>query len=113
MSVTTRLHGDVAILTVTGRLDTEDTQGLEQYVLKALEEGKNKVVFDFTELDYINSSGLRVLVMAYQRLRKSQGTVAVCGLKDYILEVFEISGYDKLFTLCQSTSDLLQEAPPA
>ncbi|GAB7080600.1 STAS domain-containing protein [Megalodesulfovibrio paquesii] len=113
MSVTTRQLGDAAILTVTGRLDTEDTQGLEQYVLKALEEGKTKVIFDFAELDYINSSGLRVLVMAYQRLKKSEGLVAVCGLKDYILEVFEISGYDKLFTLCGDASELLQEAPSA
>ncbi len=110
MSVTTREHGDVAIVEVTGRLDTEDTQGLEAHVLTALEAGKTGVVFDFSDLDYINSSGLRVLVMAYQRLKKAEGLVAVCGLKDYIQEVFEISGYDKLFTLCPHVDDALPKA---
>lgn len=107
MSVTTREHGNFAIVVVTGRLDTEDTQGLEQTVIDALEAGKKGMVFDFSELDYINSSGLRVLVMAYQRLKKADGVVAVCGLKDYILEVFEISGYDKLFTLCAQVDEAL------
>ena len=89
----------VTVLTVDGNLDGEGTQDLEDKVVALLENGTDKLLFDFSGLDYINSSGLRVLVLAYQRLKKSSGTVAICGIKDYIQEVFEVSGYDKIFPL--------------
>jgi len=89
----------VTILAVDGNLDGDGTQTLEDRVIALLEDGETKLLFDFSGLDYINSSGLRVLVLAYQRLRKASGTVAICGIKDYIQEVFEVSGYDKIFPL--------------
>lgn len=89
----------VIVLAVDGNLDGEGTQDLEEKVVALLENGTDKLLFDFSDLDYINSSGLRVLVLAYQRLKKSSGTVAICGIKDYIQEVFEVSGYDKIFPL--------------
>lgn len=89
----------VTILAVDGSLDAEETQILEARVLALLEAGETSLLFDFSGLDYINSSGLRVLVLAYQRLKKAAGKVAICGIKDYIQEVFEVSGYDRIFPL--------------
>ncbi len=97
----------VVILAVDGNLDGEGTQALEEQVLSLLESGSTKLLFDFSSLDYINSSGLRVLVLAYQRLRKDSGVVAICGVKDYIQEVFEVSGYDKIFPLYPARADAL------
>ena len=97
----------VIVLAVDGNLDAEGTQSLEEKVLALLESGETRLLFDFTGLDYINSSGLRVLVLAYQRLKKSKGTVAICGVKDYIQEVFEVSGYDKIFPLYPARPDAL------
>ena len=89
----------ITVLAVDGNLDGDGTQALEEKVIALLESGETKLLFDFSSLDYINSSGLRVLVLAYQRLKKNSGTVAICGIKDYIQEVFEVSGYDKIFPL--------------
>jgi anti-sigma B factor antagonist len=97
----------VVILSVDGNLDGEGTQDLENEVVAQLENGTTKLLFDFSGLDYINSSGLRVLVLAYQRLKKKSGTVAICGIKDYIQEVFEVSGYDKIFPLYPSKGEAL------
>jgi anti-sigma B factor antagonist len=80
---------------------------MEEKVLALLEGGETKLLFDFSGLDYINSSGLRVLVLAYQRLKKKEGIVAICGVKDYIQEVFEVSGYDKIFPLYSIRADAL------
>ena len=46
-------------------------------------------------------------MLAYQRLKKASGKVAICGVKDYIQEVFEVSGYDKIFPLYGSQADAL------
>ena len=97
----------VTILSVDGNLDADGTQAMEEKVVGLLESGETSLLFDFSGLDYINSSGLRVLVLAYQRLKKASGTVAICGIKDYIQEVFEVSGYDKIFPLYPNKDDAL------
>ncbi|QJT07498.1 STAS domain-containing protein [Oceanidesulfovibrio marinus] len=108
MSVTNSQEGAVTIITVSGRLDSNESQGLEEKVVEVLELGGSKLLFDFNDLEYINSSGLRILVMAYQRLKKkTDGTVAICGLRDYIQEIFEISGYDRLFLIFRNKEDAL------
>ena len=97
----------VIVIAVDGNLDAEGTQDMEEKVLALLENGETRILFDFSGLDYINSSGLRVLVLAYQRLKKNSGIVAICGVKDYIQEVFEVSGYDKIFPLYSLRADAL------
>jgi len=107
MAMNQENENGVTILAVDGNLDAEGTQEMEEKVLALLESGETKLLFDFSGLDYINSSGLRVLVLAYQRLKKASGTVAICGVKDYIQEVFEVSGYDKIFPLYGARADAL------
>lgn len=107
MAMNQENENGVTILAIDGNLDAEGTQAMEEKVLALLESGETKLLFDFSGLDYINSSGLRVLVLAYQRLKKASGTVAICGVKDYIQEVFEVSGYDKIFPLYTVRADAL------
>jgi len=105
MAINQTSENGVIVLTVDGNLDGDGTQVLEEQVVALLESGETKLLFDFSGLDYINSSGLRILVLAYQRLKKASGTVAICGAKDYIQEVFEVSGYDKIFPLYPARKD--------
>jgi anti-sigma B factor antagonist len=99
VALTESRENGITILAVNGTLDAEGTRAMEEKVLALLEAGETSLLFDFSGLDYINSSGLRILVLAYQRLKKASGRVAICGVKDYIQEVFEVSGYDKIFPL--------------
>ena len=92
-------HTDAAIFQIKGRLDSTSTLELEQGVSLCLDQGAKNLVLDFSELDYINSAGLRVLVMSYQRLLPQGGRVMVCGVKDYIAEIFTISGYNRIFSM--------------
>lgn len=99
MAVSANKENDVVVLTVSGRLDAEGNAAMEQVVLQALEDGDRRLLFDFENLDYINSSGLRVLIMAYQRLKPLEGRVGICSIRDYIQEIFEISGYNRIFAI--------------
>lgn len=90
-------HPDAAIFHIKGRLDSASTPDLEQRVVVCLDQGTRNLILDFSELDYINSAGLRVLVMSYQHLMPLGGQVMVCGVRDYIAEIFTISGYDRIF----------------
>lgn len=108
MGLSQRKEDGVTIFTIHGRLDAEETQELEKKVLEVVDSEDKRLLFDFSELEYINSSGLRVLVMAYQRMKQNKGHVAICNIRDYILEVFEISGYDKIFSIFPSKDEALE-----
>jgi anti-sigma B factor antagonist len=92
-------YPDTTIFHLKGRLDASSTEELEHLILVNLEQGMKNLIMDFSELDYINSAGLRILVMSYQRLQPIGGQVAVCGAKDYIAEIFDISGYNRVFSM--------------
>ncbi|WP_331710492.1 STAS domain-containing protein [Halodesulfovibrio spirochaetisodalis] len=97
------------VLAMSNRLDGSHTQELEAKVEELISGGYSRLLFDFQELDYINSAGLRILVMAYQQLHPNGGKVAVCCARDYIQEVFEISGYDQLFGMYTSRDDAVSD----
>lgn len=108
MQLEQTLTGDIVVFEISGRLDGNTAQEFEQSVLAALENGTTKVVFDCNGLDYINSTGLRVMVMAYQRLHDHKGLIAVCSLKEYIQEIFDISGYDQIFAMHADCSEAVR-----
>lgn len=100
------------MFTLVGKLDGDEAQAFEERVQKNLDQGATKLVFDCQLLDYINSSGLRVLVMGYQRLQAVNGRIAICGLKDYIQEIFDISGYNEIFAMyadCEAAFEELRD----
>lgn len=104
-------HPTATVFRIKGRLDATSTTELEQKVLLSLDRGITYLIMDFSELEYINSAGLRVLVMGYQRLQPSGGQIFVCGVRDYIAEIFDISGYNRIFTMCADASEAMRELP--
>lgn len=102
-------HPSAAVFQVKGRIDASSTPELEKRVLHGLERGVRHLVLDFSELEYINSAGLRVLVMSYQRLSPLGGRVIICGVRDYIAEIFDISGYNRIFSMHPDMDRALRE----
>jgi anti-sigma B factor antagonist len=101
-------HPTATVFRIKGRLDATSTTELEQKVLLRLDRGVTHLIMDFSELEYINSAGLRILVMSYQRLHSRGGQVMVCGVRDYIAEIFEISGYNRIFIMCHDAAQALE-----
>ncbi len=102
-------HPGAAIYHIKGRLDASSTPELEEKVLLSLDRGITHLIMDFSELEYINSAGLRILVMSYQRLLPRGGQVMVCGVRDYIAEIFDISGYNRIFSMYNDTEQAMAE----
>ena len=111
MQVAKKVVGDVAVLEIVGRLDSDGTKNLEDAVLEVISSGVSRMLMDFGQVDYINSSGLRVLLMALQQLKKNGGRLHLCDIKDYMNEVFEISGYNEIFPIYPSQAEALSAFP--
>ena len=108
MQISTRTSNDVHIVAFTGSLDS-GTSPEAQKSLGAVLASAKKVVLDFTELDYISSAGLRVLLGAAKQLRASGGKLGMFGLNQSVREVFDISGFSSILPVYQSEADAIAQ----
>ena len=91
MTITMTRNESELIVAVEGRLDTLTSPELEEKLEPALKDVK-KLIFDFAQLRYISSAGLRVLLTAMQ-IMEEQGEMIVRNVSDDIMDVFEITGF--------------------
>jgi anti-sigma B factor antagonist len=109
MEVIEKKQEGISIVQLLGRLDSNTSPEFEQRLFKVIEDGERSVIVDFGELDYISSAGLRVLLKAAKQLKRSQGKIVLCSMKDYIKEVFEIAGFVALFPIAPSVGDAIKK----
>lgn len=91
MDIIKNLNGDELTVKLVGRLDTTTAPSLEGSISQELANAKS-LVFDFSELDYVSSAGLRVLLACQKQMNK-QGSMCIKHVKDEIYEVFDMTGF--------------------
>ena len=101
-------HGGVLVLSPVGRLDSGNVNAFEAGVMKRIGGGERRLVVDFGRLDFISSSGLRVLLLAAKALKAGSGTLVVCSMKPHIEEVFRVSGFDRFIPVKASRAAALE-----
>lgn len=99
----------ILILSVTGRLDSSTSQDFEDKLIGQIKGGQGRIILDFDRLEYISSAGLRVLLKATREIKNAKGTLVLCAIKDYIQEVFDLSGFASVFPIAQSCDGALQK----
>lgn len=85
-----------------GRLDSASSCDLEAMLVEQLDGGCSGIVLDLSDLDYISSAGLRVILMAGKRLRLSGGRLVLARMRESVRDLFEMSGFLSLFPLADS-----------
>ena len=84
-------------LAIEGRIDTKTAPELEA-ALKGALEGITELEFDFSEVSYISSAGLRVLLIAQKQMNK-QGKMTVLHANEDLMEIFEVTGFSEILTI--------------
>ena len=97
MTIEKNLNGTELTVTITGRLDTTTAPQLEAEFKQSI-NGVEKLVLDFTALEYLSSAGLRVLLAA-QKLMNKQGEMVVRNVNETISEIFEVTGFSDVLTI--------------
>jgi anti-sigma B factor antagonist len=109
MEVLEKRQDGICILELLGRLDSNTSPEFEKKIFEVIDDGTRSVVVNFASLDYISSAGLRVLLKAAKELKRSDGKIVLCSMKDYIKEVFEIAGFVSLFPITSSVVEAVEE----
>ncbi|MBK9248515.1 MAG: STAS domain-containing protein [Ignavibacteria bacterium] len=97
--------GDIRLILLEGRIDSNTSAEAETIIMSVIESGVHKLVVDFGQLDYISSAGLRVFLLAAKLLKKTNGRIALSSMKPHIREVFDMSGFSALFTILPNKED--------
>jgi anti-sigma B factor antagonist len=103
MVIEMRIIGDVRILDCNGKIKLgEGTTAVRRAVLDALEAGTKKIILNFEEIDYIDSSGVGALLSAYASVANAGGKMKLLHLTARIRELLMIT---KLLTVFEAHDD--------
>ena len=109
MEINTRVENDVLIIKIDGRLDAANAPVAEKEINTALEGDQNRLIFDLSGLEYLSSGGLRVILGASKEIRRREGKVALAALKEYVYEIFEVSGFTAMIPIKDTLEDGLKK----
>ena len=85
-------------LSVEGRIDTITSQELDKEISEEL-GNFNSLILDFTDLEYISSAGLRVLIATQKKLKADDIPFVIKNVNDTVNEIFKMSGFDKILKI--------------
>ena len=97
MQIEKKIENSVMTIALGGRLDTLTAPQLEAEIVGKL-DGISELNFDFAELSYISSAGLRVLLSA-QKIMNKQGSMVIRNVCAEIKEIFEVTGFLDILTI--------------
>ncbi len=99
MEIIEKKTGNVSIVALGGRLDAYVSGEVEQKLNALIDADEVHLVVNLERLDYISSSGLRVLLASLKKVRKQEGDIKLAGMRPHIKEVFDIAGFSPLFSV--------------
>ncbi len=99
MEIIGKKIGNVSIVSLGGRLDAYASSELEQKLNTMVEADEVCLVVSLEKLDYISSSGLRVLLASLKNARRREGDIKLACMKPYIKQVFDVAGFSQLFSI--------------
>jgi anti-anti-sigma factor len=99
MEITHKEESDILSIAIKGRLDGLDVSNAERSINELLERSSDRLLFDFSELEYLSSGGLRVILSAAKEIKRRKGRIVLCAMQGYVKEIFEISGFTSLIPI--------------
>lgn len=98
MTIVKNIDGNIASVAPNGMLDTANSPILENELDQILSTCK-VLKLDFSNVDYISSSGLRVLLKAQKKILAENGEMTISNVCNSVKEVFEITGFIEILTI--------------
>lgn len=96
---------ECAVLAVTGELDVATAPQLRQEAVRLTTLGQSRIVIDLSGVDFLDSTGLGVIVGVLKRVRTHGGDLAVAGAEDHVRKVFDITRISDVVSMYDNADD--------
>jgi anti-sigma B factor antagonist len=110
LSLSTRTEGDRTIIEVGGEIDVYTAPRLREQLVDLVADGKYHLVVDMERVDFLDSTGLGVLVGGLKRVRAHDGSLRLVCTQERILKIFRITGLTKVFPIHSSVDEAVNAA---
>ncbi|MFD1824588.1 MULTISPECIES: STAS domain-containing protein [Mumia] len=105
LSLETRALDGFRIVEVAGEIDVYTAPRLREALADLIESGHHHVIVDVEKVDFLDSTGLGVLVGGLKRVRAYDGSLDVVCTRARLLKIFEITGLTKVFGIFGTVDD--------
>lgn len=97
-----------SLIRVLGRVDTTNYTDFEAAFIPLLQAGKKNILLDCSGLNYISSTGLRVLLTVQKRMTSAAGKFLLFAMQPNIREIFDISGFSSIFSILETEEQAIK-----
>lgn len=105
MDIRQEKKGQVQVLGPVGQLDTRTSHDFEKKIAEFLAAGERRFIIDLSQLEYVSSAGLRVLLLLAKKLNAMEGDLVLTGMNAQVREVFDVAGFTTIFTILATEAD--------
>jgi anti-anti-sigma factor len=103
----------VAIVTLSGNLDTHTAPAASAGILDALQQSAAGLILDFAAVDFISSAGISVLIDTQKKAQTAGKQLALVHIRPNLYKIFKIAALDQVFRFFEEESDAMQALWPA
>ncbi|WP_068470168.1 STAS domain-containing protein [Candidatus Protochlamydia phocaeensis] len=109
VSIKEEAKGDILILRMNGRLDAVSSPTAERKIFDYIHNGQDKLLLDFSGVDYLSSAGMRMLLSVTKKLKTLSGKLVICEVTANVMDVLKMSGFDHVLELAKTEEDALRK----
>ena len=107
LSLETRQENDHTLIEVGGEIDVYTAPKLRECITELVDQGRRDLIIDLEKVEFMDSTGLGVLVGGLKRVRTHEGSLELVCTQERLLKIFRITGLAKVFTIHESESAAL------
>lgn len=115
MELTLNVHSEppeFTVITVSGEIDVYTAPKLREKLISLVEEGSYQLIADMEGVEFLDSTGLGVLVGGLKRVRAHDGWIDLVCTQSRILRIFKITGLNKVFSIYSSVAEAIAAHTP-
>jgi anti-anti-sigma factor len=107
MNIAVTDENGVSVMCVSGRMDATNSADFDKAAKELLSEGRQKILLNLGELEFISSAGLRVVLIMGKACQERKLSLAFCDLQPMVAEIFSISSFDTIFKIYKKKDEAL------
>ena len=101
MDINIEQVGGIHLVAMSGRFDTTSATAAQELILPLASNG-SKILLDMTDVTYMSSAGLRILLMLYRTITEHVGDIVLAGMSEELIDVMAITGFLEFFTTAET-----------
>lgn len=104
-----KVEPDITVMEMAGRITMgSDSQKIEWGLAELLKENQKKVIFDLTDVTYLDSSGIGILMMCHAKLKRAGGVLRIAGARAMVEETLEMTSVNKIVRFFPTAAEAAQ-----